>query len=152
MAQSAAIGITVAFMLMSLEAISHVLAADQPLKVEAQLIWGTNDSKSPDPKHKPVSEEVKKKLKELPLKWSNYFEVNRRVIEIGANSAKRETLSDKCVVSIKNAGNSKVEVCLFGKGEQVVKQSQDLPVGETLVLGGNAPNSTAWLVLLKRMQ
>lgn len=129
--------------------VSH--AADSAVKVEAQLIWGTNDSKSPDPKHKPVEPAVLKKLKELPLKWSNYFEVNRKVILINLNAAKKEALSEKCAIEIKNPGRSKIEVSLYGKGEQVVKQSQDFPVGETLVVGGNAPNATAWLVFLKRL-
>jgi hypothetical protein len=41
---------------------------------------------------------------------------------------------------------------LFGKGEQVVKRTQSIPKGETLALGGNAPNSTAWLVVLRRKE
>ena len=128
------------------------LAADPELKLEAQLIWGTNDKASPDPKHKPVSDEVRKKLRDLPLKWTNYFEVNRKMLTIPVSALKKESLSDKCAVEIKNLGRSKVEVSLFGKGEQVVKRTQDLPAGETLVLGGNAPNSTAWLVLVKRVE
>lgn len=127
-------------------------AADSAAKVEVQLIWGTNDSKSPDPKHKPVEAAVLKKIKELPLKWSHYFEVNRKVVTVGVNATKKEALSEKCSIEIRNPGRSKVEVFLFGKGEQVVKQSQDFPVGETLVVGGNAPNATAWLVFLKRLE
>ena len=33
----------------------------RPLKFQIQLLWGTNDPQSPDPKHKPVDEEVAKK-------------------------------------------------------------------------------------------
>jgi hypothetical protein len=128
------------------------VAADAELKVEAQLIWGTNDKESPDPKHKRVSEEVKKKLQDLPLKWTNYFEVNRKMLSIPVSGLKKEALSEKCAVEVKNLGKSKVEVCLIGKGEQVVKRTQDLPAGETLVLGGNAPNATAWLVFVKRVE
>jgi hypothetical protein len=32
-----------------------------------------------------------------------------------------------------------------------VKRTQALPKGEILVLGGNAPNASAWLVILKRI-
>ncbi len=135
----------------------HLLSAgtargsDANLKVEAQLIWGTNDSKSPNPKHKPVEEDIRKKLKELPLKWSNYFEVNRKVMEIPIGQAKKEPLSEKCAIEVKNLGQSKVEISLFGKGETVVKRTQELPRNEMVVLGGNAPNATAWLVVLKRV-
>src|SRR6185295_5834332 len=47
------------------------VAADR--KMEARLIWGTNDEKSPDPKHKLLDGELAKKLRDMPLKWKNYF-------------------------------------------------------------------------------
>lgn len=140
-----AIGFASAFQMKS-------FAADPEMKVEAQLVWGTNKKESPDPKHKPVSEEVRKKLLELPLKWTNYFEVNRKLLSVPLASPKKEVLSEKCTVEVKNLGKSKVEVLLFGKGEQVEKRTQDFPRGETLVLAGKAPDETAWLVVLKRVE
>ena len=128
------------------------VGAEAELKLEAQLVWGTNDKASPDPKHKPVSEEVRKKLLTLPLKWTNYFEVNRKQLSIPLASQKKEVLSEKCAVEVKNLGKSKVEVRLFGKGEQVEKRTQDFPRGETLVLAGKAPDETTWLVVLKRVE
>ncbi|HPC60168.1 MAG TPA: hypothetical protein PKX23_05890 [Verrucomicrobiota bacterium] len=131
---------------------ARVLAQPAASKFEAQLIWGTNDSKSPDPRHKPVTPEILERLKELPLKWSHYFEVNRRQFALATNEGKRIEMSDKCDIEVRNLGNSNVEVALFGKGEKVVKRTQPLPSGEILVLGGNAPNATAWLVILKRIK
>ncbi len=122
------------------------------MKLEVQLIWGTNDPQSPDPKHKPVEEAVKKKLSELPLKWTNYFEVNRKAFEVLLNGATKAPLSEKCALEVKNLGHSMVEVSLVSKGKEVAKRTQKLPKGETLVLGGNAPNATAWLVVLKRLE
>jgi hypothetical protein len=131
----------------------EVTAADGPeLKYEAQLIWATNDKKSPDPKHKPVEPEVKKKLVELPLKWDNYFEVTRKEVKVAKAGKSKIPMSDKCAVEVKHVEGDKVEVSLFGKGEAVLKRTQALPKGEILVLGGNAPNETAWLVTLKRIE
>jgi hypothetical protein len=59
-------------------------------------------------------------------------------------------MSDRCYIEIKLLGNDLVEVSLFGKGASVLKQKQALPKGETLVVAGNAPNSTSWLVVVKR--
>jgi hypothetical protein len=123
-------------------------AAEGNLKLEALLIWGTNDSNSPDPKHKPVAPEVRKKLQELPFKWTSYFVVNRKVLEVPSKAAVKVSLSDKCDIQVKNLGNTTVEVSLFGKREHVLKRTQALPKGETLVLGGNAPNATSWFVVL----
>ncbi len=128
------------------------VAAEPNLKLEVQLIWGTNDPQSPDPKHKPVDPDIQKKLSGLPLKWSNYFSVNRRKFEVPAGAISAVPLSDKCRVEVKNLGGAKIEVALFGKGEQVLRRTQGLPKGEVLVLAGNAPNDTAWLVTLKRVE
>ena len=136
--------------LCSLLAATVTLAGDS--KFEAQLIWGTNDAKSPDPKHKPVETEVQKKLSDLPLKWKNYFEVNRRTLEVPQGGTSKAVLSEKCTVEVKELDGKKVEVSLVGKGEPVLKRTQPLPKGEILVLGGNAPNATAWLVTLKRTE
>jgi hypothetical protein len=121
------------------------------LKLEIQLVWGTDDAKSPNPKHRPVEREIREKIKNGPLKWKNYFEVNRKTITLGAEM-QTVTLSDKCKVEIKNLGKGHIEVGVLGDGEPVVTRKQTLPKGETLFVGGNAPNSTAWLVVLKRLE
>lgn len=127
-------------------------AESTDMKVEAQLVWATNDSSSPDPAHKPVEASLRKRLKELPLKWNNYFEVNRKDVELAPNAKQKVGLSEKCDLEVNNLGNSVVEIALYGKGEKVVKRTQSLPKGEVLVLGGNAPNETAWLIVLKRVR
>lgn len=123
------------------------------LKLEAQLVWGTNDKKAPNPKVKPVEEDVRKKLAELPLRWTNYFEINRKQFDVPHGKTGKTSLSQKCAVEVKSVEDRKVEVVWFGKhGEVVGKQTQPLPKGEMLVLGGNAPNSTCWLLTLKRLK
>jgi len=118
-------------------------AAD--MKFQAFLLWGTDDNKPPEGKaYKPVDPEISKKLKDLPLKWAHWFEVNQ--------VAKEVPIGEKCQLNVKQLAGPEVEVSLVGKGKEVVKRKQSLPKGEMLVLGGNAPNSTAWLVLLKRIE
>ena len=122
------------------------------LKLQVQLIWGTGDDHSPAPKHKPLESDVKAKLKDLPLKWSNYFEVNRKDFEVPASAATKVPLSEKCELEVKSIGGSKLEIALFGKGKETLRRTQTLAKGEMLVLGGNAPNATAWLIVLKRLE
>ena len=123
------------------------------MKLEVQLLWGTNDDQSPDKNHQPVDPDVRKRLKELPLKWSNYFLVTRKNFEVHAGEIKKEPLSEKCAIEVKNLGNGSIEVTQYGKtGQQLWKGTQALPKGQVLFLGGNAPNATSWLVLLKRIE
>jgi hypothetical protein len=129
---------------------SQVSAAEA--KFEAMLLWGTEDTKPPEGKdYKPVEPEIAKKLKELPLKWKHYFEVTRKRADISA-AAKRIVLSEKCELEVKGLAGVTVEVSLIGKGKEVVKQTQALPKGEVLVLSGNAPDATSWLVVLRRIE
>jgi len=128
-----------------------LLAADA--KFEAQLIWATNDKKCEDPKLKPVEPEVRKKLGELPLKWDNYFAVKRDTFVVVKSGTNFVVLSEKCTVGVRRLDDNKVEVSLHGhKGSVCYKRIQPLPKLEMLVLGGNAPNASAWLVTLKRIE
>ena len=123
-------------------------AAD--LKFEAMLVWATNADTSPNPDHKPVPPDVRKLLKGLPLKWKNFFLVKRTNLSMPHRSSKKVALSDKCDIEIRHVIDDEFEVSLIGKGEPVLKRTQSLAEGKTLVLGGNAPDETCWLVVLKR--
>ena len=122
------------------------------LKFETQLIWASNDEKSPNPKHKEVEPEIRKKLSELPLKWKSYFEVNRKQFSVSKGIAGKVSMSEKCGIEVKDSDGKNVEVSLISKGEMVWTRKQPLPKGEILILSGNAPDKTAWLITLKRME
>ena len=127
----------------------RALAAE--MKLEAHLIWGTNDEKSPDPSHKRVGPRIQKRLSLLPFKWKNYFEVNRRQFSVDKDGSKKLSLSKDCEVEVHNLGDNLLEVSLFGKGKLVGKIKQPLPANEVMVLGGNAENTTAWFVVLRQV-
>jgi len=128
---------------------TRACAAD--LKLQAQLIWGTNDPKSPDPGHKPAEPEVQKKLKRSPFNFKNYFEVNRQQFTVPQGDTRKVAMSKECQIVVKNVGDSVVEVTVLGRGERVGTITQPLPKGELLVTGGNAPNFTAWFVVLRQV-
>lgn len=127
-------------------------AAAADLKLEAQLIWGTSETKPADPKLKPADAEVRRKLASLPLKWTSYYEVNRQNLTVPSGQTKKSALSDRCAIEVKHLAGDKIEVLLLGKGKEVGKVTQQLPRGEILVLAGNAPAENAWFVTLKRIE
>jgi hypothetical protein len=128
----------------------RALAGD--LKFEAQLVWGANEANGPHSQHKPVDEEVKKELQKLPLKWTNYFQINCQKLCVPAGGTNKVALSTHCQLEVRHSGGANVGVTLIGKGKEVMKRSQSLPKGEMLVLGGNAPGATSWLVILRRIE
>jgi hypothetical protein len=131
-------------------ALSVCAAVAAPVKLEAQLIWGTNEPQPHDSKIKPVEDSLSKKLKESPFKWQNYYEVSRKQISVALNESKKESMSKQCELTVKNLGNDKIEVQLFGKSKLVEKRTQPLPKGKLLLIGGNAENTTSWFVVLRQ--
>jgi len=117
---------------------------------EAQLIWGTNDKQS-DPKLKPADSKLVEKLKHSPFKWDHYFEMHREPVKLRLNEEKTVTMSRNCVISVTNLKDQNVKFQLFGKGQLANTVTQALPKDQFLVIGGDAENSTAWFVVLKRV-
>jgi hypothetical protein len=138
----------VLFLLAGWVGLAGTVAAKE-LKLEAQLVWGTNEDKAPEPEQKPVAPEVEKRLKALPFKWQHYYQIKKRQFTVAHNATQRVAMSKDCTIIVKNLENDQVEVTLMGKGEVVGRIKQKLPEGETLVLGGNAANFTGWFVVLR---
>ena len=124
-------------------------AAD--LKFQVRLVWATDDASPPAGKdYKPLEPGLRRQIK--ALKWKNYFEVRRVDFVVPVGSGKRVAISEKCELHVRDLGDSNVEVVLIGKGKEVARVKQALRKGEILVPGGDAPNETAWLAVLKRVE
>ena len=128
---------------------AEVLAAD--MRVETRLIWGTNDKQSPEPKHKSIDTPLTQRLAKVFI-WRNYFEVNRKVASIALNATRKFELSEKCHIEVKNLGNTRVEVKLFGAGKLLSKTLKVISKGDWFVLAGHCQNKTAWFVVLKTIE
>jgi len=130
-------------------AIQRAEAGDE-MKIQAILVWGTDEPKPPDGKsYKPLDEQMTKRLR--ALKWKHYFEVKRIDFTATTGTPKKIAVSDKCELDVQALGNSKIEVVLYGKGKEAARVKGVLPKNEILVPGGDAPNETAWLLVLKRL-
>jgi hypothetical protein len=121
-------------------------------KLEARLIWGTNEDKSPDPSHKPLEGDLARKLRDLPFKWKNYFEVSRHVFTIDNKAYTNVVISSQCSILVKDKGDSLVTVKLIGKGKEVRRVDKPLPKGEMLTIGGDDKNDSAWFITVKSLE
>ena len=124
-------------------------AAAAERKMEARLIWGTNEDKSPNPNHKPLDGELAKKLRDMPLKWKNFFEVNRQVFTITDQRYTNIVMSKKCSIEVKDKGGNNVTVKLYGDGKQVNRVDKPLPKSEVLTIGGDAKDNNAWFITVR---
>ncbi|NBR86250.1 MAG: hypothetical protein EB141_12485 [Verrucomicrobia bacterium] len=116
-------------------------------KVQAVLIWGTDESKPTGKSLKEVDTKLREKLGKI-FKWQNYFEVSRQ--NSGALPGKSQVikLSEDCSVDIKILPDNTAEVKLMGKGKAIVTRRHSLTKPDALVLAGDDKNNTAWFVVL----
>jgi hypothetical protein len=124
--------------------------AGEPLTVEAQLVWATNERPAA-PKHPPVGPDLEAKLKSCAFRWTNYFEISRMQVTLADGETNSLQMSKRCRLGLKNLGNDHVEVKLFGQEKLVSTHRQRVAVDRLLVLAGNADNQTAWLVVIKKV-
>ena len=117
--------------------------------MEARLIWGTNAEKSPDPKHKKLEGEMAKKLSELPFKWKNYYEVTHKEFTINDREYNKVVMSEKCFIEVKDKGDSKVTVKLYGDGNLSRRIDKPLPKDETIAIGGDDKDNSAWFITVR---
>jgi hypothetical protein len=116
------------------------------LRTELQLIWVTNEPRSPDPRHKPIDADVGKLFENLPYKWNHYFEVNRVITNVPSEqSIDKLEMSKHCALDIKYLGKDHMQVKLYGDGKLVSIHKESLP----LLLAGPANGSNAWFVLIR---
>jgi len=119
---------------------------------DVKLIWGTNGEKPKEPL-KIVETDLLEKLKKLPFKWKDYYEISSKRLTVPKDGDQKIKLSEKCEIQVKDLGNSRFQICLFGEGNLILKQVQTaVPGGEPILLGGDSKNDTAWLVVLTRLK
>jgi len=136
------------FLALAMLATTALAVGAEDLKLQAKLIWGSNDNPE-DIRHKPVNHELAGTLERM-FKWRNYYEITNEIGTIALNKSFDFKMSSRCTLKIKNLGNSRVEVSCIGEGKQVSKGTHTLPA-KWLVLGGNDTNNTAWFVGLRAL-
>lgn len=127
----------------------QVVAASVPVetRVQAVLVWGTNESKPNGKSLKEVDAKLRERLANI-FKWQNYFEVSRKSAGVPAGKTQGIKLSDDCSVEIKILPENLAEVKLIGKGKTIVTRRHSLSKPDALVLAGDDKNNTAWFVVL----
>ena len=126
-------------------------ASASDLKVEGRLIWGTNDEKSPDPKHKPVDGDTLSNLRKI-YQWKHYFEVNRQVLVVSSRNTNTLVMSKDCSVEIAELEGPRITAQLIGKGKRLNKITTNLSPGQSFAIAGEDKNATAYFVIITDLE
>ena len=127
----------------------QAVAASVPVetRVQAVLVWGTDEAKPTGKALKEVDAKLREKLGNI-FKWKNYFEVSRQSTSVLPAKVQSLKLSDDCSVEVKILPDNVAEVKLMGKGKAIVTRRHSLAKPDALVLAGDDKNKTAWFVVL----
>lgn len=120
------------------------------LKMEAKLIWGSNEP-SKDPKHKPVDNALAQKLQAC-FKWKYYYVMNSVVSDVPSRETRKLKMSDPCTIEITELEGPKIEVKVIGKGKPVSKTVKQIVKGESITIGGDAENNSAWFIVITQLE
>jgi hypothetical protein len=119
-------------------------------KFQAVVVWATDSEKPPEKEEElhPVEPDLKEKIKFL--KWKNYCQVgDRKHVTLSPGQTHNVDLSHKCRLKLCEDEKEGLKIDLIGEGKLVLSKKQNMPQKDILVIGGDAENSTAWLVVLR---
>src|SRR5690349_2097345 len=146
--------------LLSALAFLTVLGASVPalaenIKVEAKLVWGTNDERDyqKDKGHKRVDAATTSKLRNL-FKWKNYWEVNTLTTNIPSRGTVALKMSEPCTIKVTELEGPKIELELIGKGKPITRAVKPLVKGELTTIGSEDKNNPdcAWFILINQLE
>ncbi|MBM3876802.1 MAG: hypothetical protein FJ386_08810 [Verrucomicrobia bacterium] len=126
-------------------------SAPVELKLQAQLVWGTNDKISAEAGYKEVDASLQARLRNV-FKWQAYYEITRKPFSVASAKAQSVKLSEDCAIEVKQLAANRIEVKLIGKGRPIITRTLELRPATPLVIGGDDKNNTAWFVVLTQTE
>lgn len=119
-------------------------------KIEATLVWGTNDEKSPNKDHKELSPDLAERLAKI-FQWKHYFHVNSVEAKVKSDSHSKFKLSDKALVEIKELEGSKFEIKLYNHDKLITTRTEVIEKGDITAIAGDVKGSDcAWFILIRQ--
>jgi len=131
--------------------LAAVGAHAEEIKLEAKLIWASNEPTSPKKEHKLVDEATAEKLRKIRPQWQ-YFFVETNVVQIvPSRGSNKFTLSKECTLEITELEGPRVEVKLIGNGKPVHKTIKEIKKGSWFVYTGDDKHESAWIVIVTQL-
>ena len=131
-------------------------ASATELKIQAQLAWGTDDSKPPGKELKELDPKLREKFRHL--RWKNYFVVETKTASLAGKPPQRLKLSEKCSVEVREAADANLEIRILGvktDGQPAVIKTEYCPIaklkaGHIVAFAGDTKEKwdDAWLVIV----
>jgi hypothetical protein len=119
------------------------------LDYRVQLVRGTNSERPEDPKWKPVSAKLAKRLSPV-FRWKNYWAVDQRTVKVANNKPARAVLSNDRILEIQLVSPDISEIRLYRKGA-LVRKSRQSAQARFSIMGGDGEQGQCWFVVVRNI-
>jgi len=127
-------------------------ARAEEIKLEAKLIWASNEPKSPKKEHVPVDAATATKLQKPFPQWKYFFAETNVVQTVPSRGSNRFTLSKECTLEITELEGPRVAVKLIGNGKAVQQTIKEIRKGGWFVYAGDDKHESAWIVIVTQLE
>jgi len=132
--------------------LAAVGAHAEGIKLEAKLIWASNEPTSPKKEHKLVDEATAAKLRKIRPQWKYFFVETIVVKTVPSRGSNKFVLSKECTLEITELEGPRVEVKLVGNGKDVHKTIKEISKGGWFVYTGDDKHESAWIVIVTQLE
>jgi len=123
----------------------------EEIKLEAKLIWASNEPTSPKKEHVLVDKATAAKLQKPFPQWKYFFVETNVVKTIPSRGSNTFVLSKECTLQITELEGPRVEVKLVGNGKYVHKTIKEISKGGWFVYTGDDKHESAWIVIVTQL-
>ena len=113
-----------------------------------QLVRGCNGDTPPEPNSRRVGPRLIEKFRG-PLKWEEYWEIDRQQIALVPGHAARVRLGNKCQVGIDLTDKQHRKVTASQNGKVIAKMCVPRD-GNMTVIGGDRDGQGSWFIVVRR--
>ena len=78
--------------------------------------------------------------------------MNSVVSDVPSRETRKLKMSDPCTIEITELEGPKIEVKVIGKGKPVSKTVKQIVKGESITIGGDAENNSAWFIVITQLE
>jgi len=126
----------------------RALAEETP-RLNVRLVWGTMAEASDQSGFEAIEARLAEKLHKV-FPWTSYYKILDKNLNTPENKNATETLSPKARLQVRNLGQARFRLRLFGEGNRVINKTLTVDVDDIVALAGYDEHRMGWFVVLKR--
>lgn len=124
-------------------------SAEESPRLNVRLVWGTMAEASTQAGFEAIETRLSEKLNKV-FPWKSYYKILDKNLSAPHGTNITETLSPKARLEVRNLGQARFRLRLYGEGNRVIDKTLTVDVDDIVALAGYDEHKMGWFVVLKR--